>query len=796
MAQVKITELPQALPLTGTESVPIVQNGVTVQTTTGSISGAGALNYPFLTANSTAGLAQARYLTTSSGLSLTDGGAGSTMQINLIGAAQSLNSSGNGIQVKTGTTTVTAVSLAVTTGLTVTNADGTTGNPTIGLGTSLTSINTLGSSAAQGLVTVSGSSFGQTAIVGTTNQINVANGNALGGSPTVSISDNPILPGAGGVTLPNGTTAQRSGTNGTLRYNTSTSLFEGYANGSWGSIITGSGVATFSAGTTGFTPNSPTTGSIVLDGILNVSNGGTGATTLTGYLVGNGTSSVTAVSTIPNAGLTNSAITINGTSVSLGGSISVTASTTNTLTIGTGLSGTSFNGSAPVTIGLANTTVSAGSYTNANITVNAQGQITSASSGSAGGVTAFQTSLNGLTPSISTTGAVTLAGTLGISSGGTGQTTASSAFNALSPITTTGDLIIGNGTNSATRLGIGTNGYVLTSNGTTATWQASTGGVTSFSAGTTGFTPNTVTTGAVTLAGTLATTNGGTGLTTFTSNGAVYATSTSALTTGTLPVASGGTGATSLTGLVYGNGTTAFTAATAAQVVSVISTTAVTNSTNTTNILGGASGSLPYNSASGTTTFLSLGTTNYVLTAGATAPQYVAQSTLSVGSASTATTSTNLAGGAVGSLPYQSGSGTTTFVTGNTTTTPQFLTSTGTGSVAQAPTLTGSTGTGNVVLATSPTLVTPNLGTPSTLVGTNITGTASGLSIGGNAATATSATTATNATNVASTAGSGATNYIHFSSLATGNVAVNTNTSLTYNYTNNALTAGINGGTF
>jgi hypothetical protein len=36
----------------------------------------------------------------------------------------------------------------------------------------------------------------------------------------------------------------------------------------------------------------------------------------------------------------------------------------------------------------------------------------------------------------------------------------------------------------------------------------------------------------------------------------------------------------------------------------------------------------------------------------------------------------------------------------------------------------------------SPTLVTPNLGTPSTLVGTNITGTAASLSIGGNAATA------------------------------------------------------------
>ena len=82
----------------------------------------------------------------------------------------------------------------------------------------------------------------------------------------------------------------------------------------------------------------------------------------------------------------------------------------------------------------------------------------------------------GLTPSTATSGVVTVAGTLAVANGGTGQTTASAGFNALSPITTTGDLIIGNGTNSATRLAIGANTYVLTSNGTTASWQASSGG--------------------------------------------------------------------------------------------------------------------------------------------------------------------------------------------------------------------------------------------------------------------------------------------------------------------------------
>jgi hypothetical protein len=59
---------------------------------------------------------------------------------------------------------------------------------------------------------------------------------------------------------------------------------------------------------------------------------------------------------------------------------------------------------------------------------------------------------------------------------------------------------------------------------------------------------------------------------------------------------------------------------------------------------------------------LGLGTSGYVLAAGASAPGYVAQSTLSVGSATTAGTATNLAGGTAGSVPYQTGSGATAFV--------------------------------------------------------------------------------------------------------------------------------------
>ena len=113
---------------------------------------------------------------------------------------------------------------------------------------------------------------------------------------------------------------------------------------------------------------------------------------------------------------------------------------------------------------------------------------------------------------------------------------------------------------------------------------------------------------------------------------------------------------------------------------------AVSTATTATNVTGGAAGSLVYQSAAATTTTLALGTTNYVLTAGASAPQYVAQSTLSVGSATTATTSTNLAGGVAGAIPWQSGASATGFTAAGTT--GQVLTSNGT----SVPTWTNASG--------------------------------------------------------------------------------------------------------
>jgi hypothetical protein len=106
--------------------------------------------------------------------------------------------------------------------------------------------------------------------------------------------------------------------------------------------------------------------------------------------------SLNTLSNIPNAALSFSSVTINGSSVSLGGSITVTATASQPLTIGTGLSGTSYNGSTAVTI--ANT-----------------------------GVLSWDGGTTGLTPATATTGAVTLGGTLVVANGGTGATDAAGA---------------------------------------------------------------------------------------------------------------------------------------------------------------------------------------------------------------------------------------------------------------------------------------------------------------------------------------------------------------------------------
>lgn len=128
-----------------------------------------------------------------------------------------------------------------------------------------------------------------------------------------------------------------------------------------------------------------------------------------------------------------------------------------------------------------------------------------------------------------------------------------------------------------------------------------------------------------------------------------------------------------------------------------------------TNIAGGTAAAIPYQTGANATTFLSAGTASQLLrmNSGATAPEWVTPSSVSVG------TATNLAGGAAGSVPYQTGAGATSMLSLGTAaqvlqvnsgaTAPQWVSTSGTGNIARVatPSFTTTIGVGGATASAS-----------------------------------------------------------------------------------------------
>lgn len=184
--------------------------------------------------------------------------------------------------------------------------------------------------------------------------------------------------------------------------------------------IQGNGISSYSgSGNTVVLTDTPTITSLYVNTGLNVNGGTTGHTqivaastasgvltlpsatgtialtsdipSLTGYVTETGTQTLTnktisgtsnTLTNIANTSLDNSSVTVNGTSISLGGSETITAVNPNALTIGTGLSGTSYDGSSAVTVAIDSTVATtSGTQTLTNKTISSTSNTISVTSG-------------------------------------------------------------------------------------------------------------------------------------------------------------------------------------------------------------------------------------------------------------------------------------------------------------------------------------------------------------------------------------------------------------------------------